>query len=311
MRSFAPAAAGAAPLWIDLQDPSEEERAQVGERFKIHIPTRDELSEIESSSRLFSREGLVCVSMPLIPPPHSDDLAPPPLGFVLTPSILVTIRFSEIHGLEQVATLFKTNPAQSSVEAFVAIVEAMVDFGADMLERFSKEVAAISRLSFSQYAKAARGPKSGKTLRGMLVAVGTVGEHLSEVRDTLLGLQRIASFVSETAHSWLGADAYARLQTVIRDLQSLSDFETHLSDKVQFLLDAVLGFINTEQNEIFKVLTIASVVGIPPTLIASMYGMNFKNMPELSWSWGYQWGLLLILISTVLPILWFKSRGWW
>src|SRR5258708_37251052 len=105
MRSFAPAAAGAAPLWIDLQDPSEEERAQVGERFKIHIPTRDELSEIESSSRLFSREGLVCVSMPLIPPPHSDDLAPPPLGFVLTPSILVTIRFSEIHGLEQVATL--------------------------------------------------------------------------------------------------------------------------------------------------------------------------------------------------------------
>jgi magnesium transporter len=121
------------------------------------------------------------------------------------------------------------------------------------------------------------------------------------VRDTLLGLQRIASFVSEAAHTWLPPDALTRLKTIIRDLLSLTDFETHLSDKVQFLLDAVLGFINTEQNEIFKVLTIASVVGIPPTLIASMYGMNFKNMPELSWSWGYQWGLLLIVISTGEP----------
>jgi magnesium transporter len=80
---------------------------------------------------------------------------------------------------------------------------------------------------------------------------------------------------------------------------------------VQFLLDAVLGFINTEQNDIFKVLTIASVVGIPPTFIASMYGMNFHNMPELSWHYGYEWGLFLIALSTILPIIWFKWRGWW
>ena len=251
--------------------------------------------------------------MPLIPSPDSEDLSPPPLGFVLTSSVLITIRFSDIHGLDQAAQLFKAaNPPHTSVEVFVAIVEAMVDYGADLLERLSKEVAGISRRSFNQYAKApAHGPKSSKTLRATLVEVGTVGEHLSEVRDTLLGLQRIASFVTEAAHRWLPNDAHARLQMVIRDLVSLSDFETHLSDKVQFLLDAVLGFINSEQNEIFKVLTIASVVGIPPTLIASMYGMNFKNMPELSWTWGYQYGLTLIVISTVLPILWFKSRGWW
>ena len=97
----------------------------------------------------------------------------------------------------------------------------------------------------------------------------------------------------------------------MQDLQSLSDFELHLSNKIQFLLDAVLGFINTEQNDIFKVLTIVSVVGIPPTLIASMYGMNFHNMPELSWPWGYEWGLFLIFLSTLLPVAWFKWRGWW
>ena len=188
----------------------------------------------------------------------------------------------------------------------------MVDYTADLLEHLGQDVTKISRRSFREYAKApGHGPKTSKTLRATLVEVGTVGEHLSEVRDTLLGIQRIASFVSESARSWLPEDAYVRLQTANRDVVSLTDFETHLSDKVQFLLDAVLGFINTEQNEIFKVLTIASVVGIPPTLIASMYGMNFKNMPELSWAWGYPYGLALIVISIVLPILWFKSRGWW
>jgi magnesium transporter len=116
--------------------------------------------------------------------------------------------------------------------------------------------------------------------------------------------------VSDSARTWFPEEAHARLQTVGRDVRSLTDFETHLSDKVQFLLDAVLGFINTEQNEIFKVLTIASVVGIPPTLIASMYGMNFKNMPELGWAWGYPYGLTVIALSAILPLLWFKWRGW-
>jgi magnesium transporter len=102
-----------------------------------------------------------------------------------------------------------------------------------------------------------------------------------------------------------------RLRTVRSDLSPLADFEGHLSDKVQFLLDAVLGFINTDQNDMFKVLTIASVVGIPPTLIASMYGMNFHDMPELGWRHGYAYGLSLIALSTLLPILWFKRRGWW
>jgi len=301
------------PIWIDLYQPSDEERHQVASRHKVDVPSKDTLSEIESSSRLFSRDRMVCVSMPLIPSRGSADPMPPPLGFVLAPNILVTIHFSEVHGIDRAAAYFKTNnPPPSSVHVFVSILEVMVDYTADLLEHLGQDVTKISRRSFREYAKApGHGPKTSKTLRATLVEVGTVGEHLSEVRDTLLGIQRIASFVSESARSWLPEDAYVRLQTANRDVVSLTDFETHLSDKVQFLLDAVLGFINTEQNEIFKVLTIASVVGIPPTLIASMYGMNFRNMPELSWAWGYPYGLALIVISIVLPILWFKSRGWW
>ena len=312
IESYGPAA-GAPPIWVDLFQPTEEERQRVAAQYKIDVPSRDLLNEIESSSRLFNREEFVCVSMPLISPRDSTDPVPPPLGFVLTPKVLVTIRFSDVHGIAQVASSFKNGtPPSSSIHAFVSILEVMVDHGADLLEGLSRDVAGISRRSFRQYAKApTHVARSSKTLRATLVEVGSAGEHLSEVRDTLLGLQRIASFVSEAARAWFPKDAYARLQTIRRDVLSLSDFETHLSNKVQFLLDAILGFINTEQNEIFKVLTIASVVGIPPTLIASMYGMNFRNMPELSWSWGYEYGLLLIAISTVLPIVWFKSRGWW
>ncbi len=121
---------------------------------------------------------------------------------------------------------------------------------------------------------------------------------------------RIASFAAQTA-AWFATDIQARLKTVRRDVESLSDYESHLSGKTQFLQDAVLGFINTQQNDIFKVLTIVSVVGVPPTLIASIYGMNFHNIPEYQWKYGYQWGLGVIALSIIVPILWFKWRKWW
>src|SRR6202044_2952630 len=140
---------------------------------------------------------------------------------------------------------------------------------------------------------------------------GEAGDHLSHIRDSILGLQRITPYALDKGQKWIDVSVQGRLKTVNQDLLSLADFEVHLTDKVQFLLDAVLGFINTEQNDIFKVLTIVSVVGIPPTLIASMYGMNFHNMPELSWRWGYPYGLVLIALSILVPILWFKRRGWW
>jgi magnesium transporter len=143
-----------------------------------------------------------------------------------------------------------------------------------------------------------------------LIEVGNAGERLSRIRGSLLGLQRIVPFVAKPERDWIPTKTRTRLQSAQTDLSSLTDYETHLSDKVRFLLDAVLGFITTKQDDIFTVLTIVSVVGIPPTPVARIYGMNFKNMPELEWAWGYQFGLALIVISTVLPILWFKWRGW-
>jgi magnesium transporter len=175
----------------------------------------------------------------------------------------------------------------------------------------SSELAAVSAQAFGPQGHSAKGQKrASRALRETLNAVGTAGDHLSRIRESLLGLQRIIGYVLKMAADWLSQEK-TRLSTAQQDVVSLVDFEAHLSGKTQFLLDAILGFINTEQNDIFKVLTIVSVVGVPPTLIASMYGMNFHNMPELTWRWGYPYGLLLIGFSILVPILWFKRRGWW
>ena len=147
-------------------------------------------------------------------------------------------------------------------------------------------------------------------MRVILRRVGAGGDLASKIRDSLLGLARLVPYVEGLGAAWLPEAVKPRLETMRHDIASLSDYDAHLVNKVQLLLDATLGLINVEQNDIIKVLTIVSVVGVPPTLVASMYGMNFKYMPELAWDWGYPYGLALIAISAVAPLLWFKWRGW-
>jgi magnesium transporter len=147
-------------------------------------------------------------------------------------------------------------------------------------------------------------------LRGTLRKLGQIGDHISQIRDTLLGFGRIAAFVCETGNTVVTADERPRLLAVRADIGSLNDYQQHLSGKVQFLLDATLGFISIEQNDVVKALTIVSVVGVPPVLVAGVYGMNFVHMPELHWLFGYPFALLLMMLTGLLPLVWFKWRGW-
>jgi magnesium transporter len=298
--------------WLDLLDPTNEERASVESKFGLALPSREELSEVESSSRISEENGVLFLSMPIVSRAHAFDEAPSPVGFVLTRDVLVTIRYTQLRSFDTVAAKFSKNDAPgSSVETFAALVDEMVDLNADMLEGIAAELDAVSRSVFLKARSRRRHvTRSNDALHDTLMDVGNAGERLSRIRSTLLGLQRIVPFACEPARDWIPDAMRSRLKSAQGDLLSLTDYETHLSGKVQFLLDAVLGFINTKQNDIFTVLTIVSVVGIPPTLVASIYGMNFKNMPELDWAWGYQFGLALIVLCTVVPILWFRWRGW-
>jgi magnesium transporter len=299
-------------FWIDLLNPTSEEITQVAAEYRIEVPPRESLQEIETSSRLRADGQVLYASMPLAIQDQAAGFAPVPLGFVLSPQFLVTIRFSEVHAFALVEERIKKGLQVSCAGAFRVLIEGMVDVGADKLEQISSELAAVSARAFGPKVSSHQGDKRiSRGLRECLSEIGVAGDHLSRIRETMLGLQRIIGFILKMAADWLLPDEKTRLNTAQQDIVSLVDFEAHLSGKTQFLLDAILGFINTEQNEIFRVLTIASVVGIPPTLIAGMYGMNFHDMPELGWRWGYPYGLALIALSTLLPILWFKRRGWW
>jgi magnesium transporter len=307
-----PGSQGTKSFWVDLLNPTPEETGRVAAECGIHIPSRESLQEIESSSRLRAEGQVLYVSMPLAIQDDATGLVPVPLGLILSPQQLITVRFSEVHAFADVKARVEKGVCMGSSAVFAALIDGMVDFSADMLEKLSRDLAAVSAQAFGRHGVAPpRDKRFTHALRESVNAIGTAGDQLSRIRESILGLQRIVGFVSETTTEWLLPELKSHLKTARQDLASLVDFEAHLSGKSQFLLDAILGFINTEQNDIFKVLTIVSVVGIPPTLIASMYGMNFHNMPELSWRWGYPYGLALIALSTLVPILWFKRRGWW
>ena len=307
---------GASPgraVWIDLLDPTEDERAQASAHCGIEVPSRIALEEIEASSRLRVKGDTLILSMPIASKSSAGDSAPTPLGFVLSPKLLVTVRYAELHAIRPALDHLGNDAAATSVDVFALLVEAMVDYSADLLEHIAAVLNDTARNVFHRADAGTRRNvmRSNRALKETLREIGTLANRLSHIRDSILGLQRIAPFAADSGKPWIGDAVRARLGTAARDLQSLADFEVHLTDKVQFLLDAVLGFINTEQNDIFKVLTIVSVVGIPPTLIASMYGMNFDTIHEYHWHYGYAWGLFLIVLSAVLPTAWFKWRGWW
>jgi magnesium transporter len=300
------------PFWIDLVDPSRERIAEVSGQCRLQVPTREALQEIETSSRLRGDEHALYLSMPLAAQQDDGALLPSPLGFILTPDLVVTVRFSDVQAFAHVKKRFQSAPPADAANAFAALIEELVDVGADRLEGFGATLARISTNIFQTNATADLSAKRvARQLREQLSAVGAAGDGLSQLRQTLLGLQRVVAFTRERAVGGLPAAVDKRLQTAAVDVVSLVDFELHLTDKSQFLLDAILGYITTEQNDIFRVLTIVSIAGIPPTLVASLYGMNFKMMPELNWPLGYPFALGLIVLSAALPLLWFKRRGWW
>jgi magnesium transporter len=299
-------------FWVDLLNPTAEETARVAAEYGIQVPSRESLQEIEISSRLRAEGNTLYVSMPLAMQDAATGLAPVPLGFILSQQQLITIRFSDVHAFAEVKKQVEKGACMNSTAVFSALIDYMVDFIADTLEKMSADLAGVSARVFGrQGVPPPRNKSFTRALRDSVNAVGVAGDQLSRIRESVLGLQRLVGYVAEMTTEWHVPELKSHLKTARQDLVSLVDFELHLSGKTQFLLDAVLGFINTEQNDIFKVLTIVSVVGIPPTLIASMYGMNFHDMPELSWRWGYPYGLALIFVSTLVPIIWFKRRGWW
>jgi len=302
-------------VWIDLLAPEASETRLIERATGLAVPSLEELSEIESSSRLRARDHALYLSVPLIYTAEPDQPMSTPVGFVLTRDRLVTVCFAELPSFSSLADIAASpdTPLVTSASIFSDLLEEIVDRLADALERSASELDSLSHQLFraGPASPASRRRSVGEAdLRVILRRVGHNGDLASKIRDSLLGIARIVPFVLTLAADWLPPEVKPRLDTLRQDVASLNDYDAHLVNKVQLLLDATLGLINIDQNNIIKVLTIVSVVGVPPTLVASMYGMNFRHMPELDWAWGYPYGLAVIALSAILPLLWFKWRRW-
>ena len=300
----------AQPVWWDLLDGTDEERATVERSTGLQVPTKEQISEIESSSRLYIEEDALYLSAPVISRSGTGAPTVSAIGLVLSPHYLVTVRFAALPSFETFAAHLNASAVgtATSSEVFVGLLEAIIDRLADVLEQIGVNLDEISDAVF--HCGEGRPGRTDRALRETLRHVGRMGDHVSKLRDSLLAFDRMVPFVMENGEAWIPEKLQSRSRTLRRDLFSLKDYDEHLSNKVQFLLDASLGLIGIEQSDIFKILTVVSVVGIPPTLVAGIYGMNFKDMPELNWAWGYAYGWVVIIISAVIPLIWCRIRGW-
>lgn len=301
-------------VWIDLLNPTPAEEQAVQNALRLEVPTREEMQEIESSSRLYREEETLFLTANFLYGVEGGDYGSTPITFVLSNQALVTVRYVTPKAFSVFSLRCQRNPALVSTAdgVMLHLFEQIVDRLADVLERLGGDMDRASSATF-RGARAKAGTKTslgGGHLRDTLITLGLVGEVTTRASETLLGLSRILTFVgAEKAHA-VRKENQVLIKTLVRDVRSLVDHSKVLNDKAQFLLDAVLGIVNVEQSNIIKTFTVASVALMPPTLIASIYGMNFRIMPELDFVWGYPAALGLMVVSAVLPIVYFKRKGW-
>jgi magnesium transporter len=296
--------------WIDLHNPTEEEEIAVEQALGLAVPSRDEMQEIEVSSRLYLEDGAAFMTATLPSATESDTLRLAPVTFVLTPERLLTIRY-------HAPRAFKIVPAHANRGALscndgtfvlIALLEAQIDRLADVLERAGDDFSSISQVVFQHRGAA---PLDSGDFRSILESIGRKGDLTSGITECLTSLERLFGFLADVGKRYTSDDGLlARIPTLSHDCHSLIEHANSLTQKIVFLLEATLGLINIEQDAIIKIFSVAAVVFLPPTLIASIYGMNFHVMPELDWPLGYLFALGLMVASAVLPFWYFKRRRW-
>jgi magnesium transporter len=301
---------GEEAVWIDLLNPTEAEEKKVERALKFNVPTREEQQEIEASSRLYQENGAYFMTATLLYTSEQGDPRTTPATFILAGQRLVTVRYAEprafpifVARCNRTETDLKSGPA-----VLIGLLETIIDRLADFIERLQAEVEGLSHSIFE-----IRGGVASKQRRFdvLLRAIGREGEITSKARESAHSLGRLLTFLIHAANERKEVKPLqARIRTAARDVTSLTDYATFLSGKIIFLLDATLGSINIQQNDIIKIFSVAAVVFLPPTLIASIYGMNFHFMPELSLWFGYPLAIALMILAAVLPYLYFKRRGW-
>ena len=300
-------------VWIDLLTPTQEEEAQVQDALRLEIPTREEMQEIESSSRLYKEGDVLFLTAPFLYGVEGGELGSTAITFVLGNTALITVRYATPKAFAVFSARCQRTPAMmlgTPDGVMLHLFEQIVDRLADILERIAADMDRASQAAFRTAKAKVKATRKDADLKDALITLGQVGEVTTRATETLLGLSRILTFLTAEKAIAVRKENQTLIKSLVRDVRSLVEHANFLNGKANFLLDAVLGIINVEQNAIIKTFTVASVALMPPTLIASIYGMNFARMPELQWDLGYPMALGLMVVSAVLPIVYFRRKGW-
>ena len=314
-RAEAPAALDAELVWVDLLSPTAGEQRAVEALLGLAIPTLEEMQEIELSARLYQEDKAEFMTMTALASLDGEEPVKTPVTFILKQQVLVTVRWSDLRPI----LAFQTRAARlrdilsgTGEQVMVGILEAFTDRTADALEKAGNEIDQLSRGVF--LTKRQKVAKMTHDLQLVIQHLGRKAELLTMVQESLISVGRVASYHTALeltpAKDAVSRETRSMLKAVQRDALALGEHARSLIDRVNFLLDATLGLINLEQNQIIKIFSVAAVVFLPPTLVASIYGMNFDHMPELSWPLGYPFALGVMVISAVVPYLFFKRKGW-
>jgi len=298
-------------VWIDLEKPTPEEDRAVERLSGIAIPTREDMQEIEISSRLYIENGARYMTASLMCAADTDSPRISPITFILANHRLVTVRYDAPRPFLLVENKLARGaaPGANGETVLLELLDAVIDRCADILERAGADVDDVSRDIFEPEGAARTG--HAKRYSDILITIGRKGDLVSKVRESLVSIGRLVTFVTAESDGvkW-SKDMRAQLKTMQRDVVSLTDHASYLSNKITFTLDAMLGVVNLEQNNIIKLFSVMAVVLMPPTLIASVYGMNFRIMPELQWEHGYPMALIMMLCAAIGPYLLFKWKKW-
>nr|WP_281435208.1 magnesium transporter CorA family protein [Rhizobium lemnae] len=295
-------------VWIDLHHPTSQEDQFVEQLLSISIPTRDELKDIEPSSRLYAENGALYMTGSLVWRADSKDSKLTDVAFILTTDRLVTVRYADPKSFSLfVAALGRAPEEICNGRTLLAhLLETIADRTAEIMETVVSRVDHLATDIFRE--RTERRPP--KFLESKLAEIAEVHRLVGKVRDSLGSLSRLLTFLQNASVIQKDEDVRKLCATVAQDVTTLSEHASFVAGNIAFLLDASLGLINVEQNAIIKIFSIASVVFLPPTLVASIYGMNFQHMPELSWQLGYPLALFAMVLSAIIPFFFFRWKGW-
>ena len=297
-------------VWLDVISPTASDDRAAEAAFGIAIPTREEMAEIEPSSRLYIENGVRYMTATLICAADTPKPITTVVSFIVGNNRLVTVRHDDPRPFALLASRLGRfcTPAITGEGVLIELLDAIIDRAADILERIGSEVDGISQRIF-EYDASSDGPQRG--YQDILKTIGRKGDLNSKVRESMVSIGRLVLFLANDAEGLrLQKEQRSLLKSMARDVSSLNDHASFLANKITFLLDATLGMVTLEQNNVIKIFSVAAVVLLPPTMVASVYGMNFRNMPELDWTYGYPLALFLMLCAAVLPYVFFRWKKW-